>query len=61
MTDSDGDNYKIQLTKEKNTINSLDAFDNLYVNNMQGMAIPLTQVASLKLESSPLTINHQIK
>jgi multidrug efflux pump subunit AcrB len=61
MTDHDGDNYKIQLTKEKNTINSLDAFDNLYVNNMQGMAIPLTQVASLKLESSPLTINHQNK
>lgn len=61
MTDEDGDNYKIQLTKEKNTINSLDAFDNLYVNNMQGMAIPLTQVASLKLESSPLTINHQNK
>ncbi len=61
MTDNDGDNYKIQLTKEKNTINSLDAFDNLYVNNMQGMAIPLTQVASLKLESSPLTINHQNK
>lgn len=61
MTDNDGDNYKIQLTKEKNTINSLDAFDNLYVNNMQGVAIPLSQVASLKLESSPLTINHQNK
>lgn len=61
MTDEDGDNYKIQITKEKDKQNSLDAFNGLYVNNLQGTAIPLTQVASLKLESSPLTINHQNK
>ena len=61
MTADDGDNYKINLTKEKNKINSLDAFDNLYVNNLQGTAIPLTQVALLQLEASPLTINHQNK
>ena len=45
MTDGDGDNYKIPLTKEKSNINSLDAFDNLYVNNIQGTVIPFTQVA----------------
>ncbi len=61
MTDGDGDNYKILLTKEKQNINSLDGFDNLYVNNLQGKAIPLTQVATLQLESSPLTINHNNK
>ncbi len=61
MTDTDGDNYKILITKEKNKINSLDAFDNLYVNNIQGTPFPLKQVASLNMVSSPLSINHQNK
>lgn len=61
MTDDAGDNYKIIITKEKKNITSMDAFDNLYVNNLQGTAIPLTQVASFRLESSPLTINHKDK
>ncbi|MFH0735203.1 MAG: efflux RND transporter permease subunit [bacterium] len=61
MTDGDGDNYNIQFTKEKQNTNSLDAFDNLYVNNMQRTAIPLTQITTLQLESSPLTINHKNK
>lgn len=61
MTDPDGDNHKIIVTKNKKNISSLEAFENLYVNNMQGMAFPLSQVATLKLESSPLTINHSDK
>ena len=58
MTDSEGDSYQIKVTKKKNDLNSLEAFENLFVNNMQGRAIPLTQVASLEFESSPVTINH---
>jgi len=61
MTDVDGESYNIQITKSKNHIHSLDAFDDLYVNSLQGSAIPLSQVASLQLESSPLTINHKDK
>jgi multidrug efflux pump subunit AcrB len=40
---------------------NLDAFRNLYVNNAQGNALPLNQVADLKLEASPAIINHQEK
>jgi len=61
MTDASGDNYPIKLSKEKKNPNSLEAFDNLYVNNIQGTAIPLSQVATLRLESSPLTIDHENK
>ncbi|WP_282456164.1 efflux RND transporter permease subunit [Chitinophaga sedimenti] len=39
----------------------MDVFNNLFVNNAQGLAIPLAQVAGLKLETSPLSINHQEK
>jgi multidrug efflux pump subunit AcrB len=33
-------------------------FNNLYVNSLQGTAIPLQQLATLRLETSPVTINH---
>jgi len=36
-------------------------FNNLYVNNSQGAAVPVGQVSALKLETSPQVINHQEK
>ena len=44
-----------------NYLKHVNVFDNLYVNNVQGTAIPLSQLASLKLETSALSINHQNK
>lgn len=61
FSDANGDDYEIVLTKAKAGHPTLDALENLYVNNNQGRAIPLTQVASLQLESSPLNIKHQDK
>ncbi|NUN08424.1 MAG: efflux RND transporter permease subunit [Ignavibacteriaceae bacterium] len=58
MTDSEGENYKILATKKKADIHSLEAFNNLHVNSVMGTAVPLSQVAELKLVSSPVTINH---
>jgi len=58
FSDDYGDDVEILLTKGNTGTPTLDAFDNLYVNNQQGRAIPLTQVADLKLEASPLSINH---
>ncbi len=58
MTDESGENYTLLVTKAKKELHSLEALENLYVNNLQGRAIPLSQLVSLKLESSPLTINH---
>ena len=53
--------YTVLLTRMKEGRPSLDAFRNLYVNNVQGSALPLNQVAGLQLESSPAIINHQEK
>jgi multidrug efflux pump subunit AcrB len=53
--------YTVLLTRMKEGRPTLDAFRNLYVNNAQGSAIPLNQVADLKLEASPSVINHQEK
>ncbi len=61
FSDDNSNDYDILLTSPKYERASLDIFDNLFVNNNQGFAIPLTQLATLKLESSPLTINHYNK
>jgi multidrug efflux pump subunit AcrB len=39
----------------------MDAFKDLYVNNTQGTAVPLAQVADLRLETSQAVIRHQEK
>ena len=53
--------YNVLLTRTKDGRPNMDAFRNLYVNNAQGNALPLNQVAELKLEASPAIINHQEK
>ncbi|HXS35980.1 MAG TPA: efflux RND transporter permease subunit, partial [Flavipsychrobacter sp.] len=57
-TDDNSNDYDIMLTTAKPERPTLDVFNNLYVNNSQGTAIPISQVADLKLETSPLNINH---
>jgi multidrug efflux pump subunit AcrB len=58
FTNADGDDYNILLSRPRPMYPSLQVFDNLYVNNVQGTAIPLSQVADLQLQTSPLSINH---
>jgi multidrug efflux pump subunit AcrB len=58
FSDENGDDINILLTKANEGTPTLEAFQNLYVNNQQGRAIPLNQVANLKLEASPRSINH---
>lgn len=60
-TDDNTNDYNILLTRAKEGRPTLDVFNNLYVNNLQGKAIPLSQVADLKMETSPVHINHQEK
>jgi multidrug efflux pump subunit AcrB len=57
-TDDKGDDYTILVTIPKNTVTTLAAFENLYVNNAIGTAIPLSQIAAVTFETSPTTINH---
>jgi multidrug efflux pump subunit AcrB len=61
FSDETGDDIDIILTKSKTGTPTLDALQNIYVNNNQGRAVPLTQLAELRLESSPLSINHYDK
>ncbi|MFZ9982119.1 MAG: efflux RND transporter permease subunit, partial [Cyclobacteriaceae bacterium] len=53
-----GDDVSIVVTKGNEGTPTIEALENLYVNNHQGQAIPLNQVADFKLEASPLNINH---
>jgi len=53
-----GDDVNILVTKGHGGTPTIEALENLYVNNQQGQAFPLNQVADLKLEASPLNINH---
>lgn len=60
-TDKNENDYNLVVTKTKNERASLDVFNNLFVNNVQGLAIPLSQLATLRFETSPLNINHMEK
>ena len=57
-TDREGEERTLLITTPKEERATLTAFDHLFVNNMQGAAIPIKQLADLKLEASPLTIDH---
>jgi multidrug efflux pump subunit AcrB len=60
-TDDNDKDYSILLTRTKEERPTLGVFNNLFVNNNTGSAIPLGQVATLKFETSPQVINHQEK
>jgi len=61
MNDDEGNSHPIIMTRDKKKLSSLEAFDNLFVDNIQGKAIPLAQVATLQFLSTPLTIHHENK
>ena len=54
----EGDDYDIVLSVPRPSYPDLTVFNNLYVNNNQGKAIPLSQLADIRFETSPLSINH---
>jgi multidrug efflux pump subunit AcrB len=58
FNNADGDDFKILLTAPRLMYPDLGVFHNLYINNSAGGAVPLTQVASLDMESSAVSINH---
>ncbi len=58
--DNDND-YDILVTRDKAGRPTMDVLNNLFVNNQMGAAIPLSQVATLQLEQSPVNILHHEK
>jgi len=59
--DKNDNEYDVLLTRNRDGRATMDVFNNLYVNNQDDKSYPLSQVATLKMETSPLHINHQEK
>lgn len=57
-SDDAGDDFIIRITTPKGLYSDLNVLDNLYVNSFSGASIPLRQLATIGLETSPTTINH---
>lgn len=55
---TDDNDYKIRVSMPRNSYPDLSIFDEIFVNNMQGTAVPLSQLATIEMEASPSTINH---
>ncbi|MBX2906296.1 MAG: efflux RND transporter permease subunit [Taibaiella sp.] len=60
-TDKNENDYDLLLTTAKSERSTLDVFKTLFVNNAQGIAVPLSELATLHFETSPLNINHMEK
>lgn len=50
--------YTVQLSVPRSAYPDLQVLDQLYINNVQGKSIPLAQLANVRLETSPSSINH---
>lgn len=59
--DDNGNEYNLLFTRAKEGKPTLEALNNLMLNSYSGKTVALSQIAELKFESSPLTINHQEK
>lgn len=55
---SDDDDYLVRLSVPRASYPDLSVFDQIYVDNVQGTAIPFSQLATLKLVPSPPAIYH---
>jgi multidrug efflux pump subunit AcrB len=60
--DDDKDNdYNINVCLPRGPHQTLDALNKVYVNSYTGTSVPLSEVASLRFQSSPTSINHYDK
>jgi multidrug efflux pump subunit AcrB len=59
--DRNDNEYDVLLTRNKDGRPTMEVFNNLFVNNQDDKPYPLSQVATLRMETSPLHINHQEK
>lgn len=59
--DVDDNDYRITVTVPRANMPDMHVFDAIFVNNAEGTAIPLSQLATLSFESSPSNVYHQNK
>jgi multidrug efflux pump subunit AcrB len=58
FTDPDGNDFNIMVTKPRSMYPNLDVLENMYVNTNLGSSVPLTQLTTVSMETSPISINH---
>jgi multidrug efflux pump subunit AcrB len=59
--ENDGDEYTIQVSLPRGPRPTLAAFDGMYVAANSGALVPLSQLATVELTQSPITIRHYDK
>ncbi|HYF32205.1 MAG TPA: efflux RND transporter permease subunit [Chitinophagaceae bacterium] len=57
-TDEDGDDYPIIVNAPREKFATVNTFNNIFINNIAGTPVPLSQIMQLEFESSPSTIKH---
>lgn len=57
-TNEEGDDYDIVIHSPRNRHTTLSDLSSVYINNMAGTPIPLSQVADIQFETSPSRISH---
>lgn len=58
LNEKDDEEYNIVVNAPRDEYATLHTLQQLYVNNIEGTPIPLSLVAELRFESSPIIINH---
>jgi multidrug efflux pump subunit AcrB len=53
-----GDEYNINVTLPRGERPTLDAFSKIYVSSFNGSSVPLSQLADMEFQTSPVTIKH---
>jgi multidrug efflux pump subunit AcrB len=56
--DADGKEYSINVRLPKETDNTLELLDRIYISSLTGAQIPLSQLARIEFASSPTLIQH---
>lgn len=56
--ESDGEDYKIRVSVPRGDYADLNILDGVFVENVQGTAMPIKQFITIGLESSPASIAH---
>ncbi|WP_247236892.1 efflux RND transporter permease subunit [Telluribacter sp. SYSU D00476] len=61
FTDTNGDDYAINVTLPKGKVADQNALNKLYVNTLTGASVPLRQIADVQFESATNQIRHYDK
>ncbi len=61
FTSENSDDYNIIVEAPRDKFATLKNFENLFVTNSIGVAVPLSQIAELVFESSPVVLTHYNK